>query len=138
MKFYLINVQFNLINVQFKLIYFQFKMKWPNLKSNWRMFNLNWNNLNFNCKYVRDRKVIVLRNCDTSGNLIDLKTSAKYLSNKPWVLLIKKPVPICKDCNELSLYRNFHQIARYFLLKDRWWLVSSSSNISQSLLASVM
>ena len=54
--------------------------------------NIN-SDLNFNCKYVRDRKVIVLRNCDTSGNLIDLKTSAKYLSNKPWVLLIKKTCP---------------------------------------------
>ena len=70
--------------------------------------NIN-SDLNFNCKYVRDRKVIVLRNCDTSGNLIDLKTSAKYLSNKPWVLLIvrefsinsqKTPVPICKECND--------------------------------------
>ena len=64
--------------------------------------NVN-SDLNFNCKFVRDRKVIVLRNCDISGNLIDLKTPAKYLDCKPWVLLsvrefevygLQTPVPI--------------------------------------------
>ena len=48
--------------------------------------NIN-DDTNFNCKFVRDKKIIVLRNCDTKGNLIDLKTPAKYLECKPWVLL---------------------------------------------------
>ena len=70
--------------------------------------NVN-SDLNFNCKFVRDRKVIVLRNCDISGNLIDLKTPAKYLDCKPWVLLsvrefevygLQTPVPICHVCND--------------------------------------
>ena len=70
--------------------------------------NVN-SDLNFNCKFVRDRKVIVLRNCDLSGKLIDLKTPAKYLDCKPWVLLsvrefevygLQTPVPICHVCND--------------------------------------
>ena len=70
--------------------------------------NVN-SDLNFNCKFVCDRKVIVLRNCDISGNLIDLKTPAKYLDCKPWVLLsvrefevygLQTPVPICHVCND--------------------------------------
>ena len=37
--------------------------------------------INFNCKFVRDKKVIVLRNCNTAGDLVDLKISAKYLQS---------------------------------------------------------
>ena len=40
--------------------------------------------INFNCKFISDRKVIVLHNCDSTGVLIDLKTSAKNLKFKPF------------------------------------------------------
>ena len=65
--------------------------------------------INFNCKFVWDKKVIVLRNCNTAGDLVDLKMSAKYLQFKPWVLLsvrqfdvngTQTPVPICHLCND--------------------------------------
>ena len=65
--------------------------------------------VNFNCKFVWDKKVIVLRNCNTAGDLVDLKISAKYLQFKPWVLLsvrhfdvngTQTPVPICHLCND--------------------------------------
>ena len=32
--------------------------------------------VNFNCKFVWDKKVIVLRNCNTAGDLVDFKISA--------------------------------------------------------------
>ena len=46
---------------------------------------------------------------NSSGVLIDLKTQAKYLDCKPWVLLSVRefevyghqtPVPICHSCND--------------------------------------
>ena len=51
----------------------------------------------------------MLRNCDSSGVLIDLKTRTKYLECKPWVILSVRefevygkqtPVPICHNCND--------------------------------------
>ena len=51
----------------------------------------------------------MLCNCDSSGILIDLKTPAKYLESKSWVILSVRefevygkqtPVPICHNCND--------------------------------------
>ena len=54
-------------------------------------------------------KVIVMRNCDTSGNLLDLKLSkSRFIIADPWAMLRIKTfrdcgqdiqVPICKTCN---------------------------------------
>ena len=47
----------------------------------------NWRyQLSLQCKQWH-KKVIVLRNCNKAGDLVDLKISAKYLQFKPWVLL---------------------------------------------------
>ena len=54
--------------------------------------------ITFNCKFVQKRKVIMLCNCDSSGVLIDLKTPAKYLECKPWVLLSVREFEVfCND-----------------------------------------
>ena len=67
------------------------------------------NDKDFNIRYFEERKTIVMRNCDESGNLMDLKSPKhRFLLNKPWVLLKLKTfedqgekyeVPICKTCN---------------------------------------
>ena len=53
----------------------------------------------------------MLRNCNTAGDLVDLKISAKYLQFKPWVLLsvrqfdvngTQTPDPICHLCNVIA------------------------------------
>ena len=40
----------------------------------------------FNIKYLDEQKVVVLRNCDEVGNLLDLSKRIKS-HTKPWVLL---------------------------------------------------
>ena len=66
----------------------------------------------FNVKFVRDKGVIILRNCYTDGKLINLsktETSVDPIAFKPWVkLTIRKfqisggevSVPICEHCND--------------------------------------
>ena len=45
-------------------------------------------NKDYNIKYFEDRKYVVIRNCDESGNLCDLKLPKyKYSKSDPWVLL---------------------------------------------------
>lgn len=44
------------------------------------------NDKDYNVKFVRDKKIIVMRNCDQEGALIDLKISSSKLSDKPWVI----------------------------------------------------
>ena len=63
----------------------------------------------YNIKYLPKEKVIVMRNCDTSGNLLDLKLSkSRFIIADPWAMLCIKTfrdcgqdiqVPICKTCN---------------------------------------
>ena len=63
----------------------------------------------YNIKYLPKEKVIVMRNCDTSGNLLDLKLSkSRFIIADPWAMLRIKTfrdcgqdiqVPICKTCN---------------------------------------
>ena len=67
----------------------------------------------YNIKFVRDLKLIIIRKCDPSGVLIDLKTSATKLKEKPWLLLTVKTfvvdgrnvdVPVCETCNNCTNY----------------------------------
>ena len=45
-------------------------------------------NKDYNIKYFEDRKYVVIRNCDESGNLCDLELPKyKYSKSDPWVLL---------------------------------------------------
>ena len=62
----------------------------------------------FNIKYILDKKTVAMRNCTSDGNLIDLQTPAKYLTDKPWVLLSVRQfkvgdlvvdVPVCQHCS---------------------------------------
>ena len=52
------------------------------------------NDKDYNVKFVRDKKIIVMRNCDQEGALIDLKISSSKLSDKPWVILGVKSLSI--------------------------------------------
>ena len=72
--------------------------------------NLNYDK-DSNIKFLRDKKIIVLRNCDSTGLLIDLKTSCTKLVTKPWVMLKIKSfcvegnevdVPVCVHCNDCT------------------------------------
>jgi hypothetical protein len=48
-------------------------------------------NKEYNIKYFESRKFIVLRNCDTIGNLSDLTLpKSSYMRSRPWVLLSVK------------------------------------------------
>ena len=62
----------------------------------------------FNIKYILEKKTVAMRNCTSDGNLIDLQTLAKYLTDKPWVLLSVRQfkvgdlvvdVPVCQHCS---------------------------------------
>ena len=61
----------------------------------------------FNIKYILDKKNVAMRNCTSDGNLVDLQTPSKYLTDKPWVLLSVREfkvgdlvvgVPVCQHC----------------------------------------
>ena len=42
----------------------------------------------FNIRYLEEKKIVVLRNCNEIGNLIDLSKRSKGLRcDEPWVLL---------------------------------------------------
>ena len=66
-------------------------------------------NKDYNMKYLPKEKLIVMRSCDTSGNLLDLKLSkSRFVIADPWTMLCLKTfrdcgqniqVPICKTCN---------------------------------------
>ena len=47
-------------------------------------------NKEYNMKFYRPKMIVVLRNCDPSGRLIDLKLSQSHLQVQPWILLRKK------------------------------------------------
>ena len=67
-------------------------------------------NKEYTIKYITEKKTIVIRNCDKSGNLLDLKLpKSRFAVCDPWVLLsIKKfrdngkefDIPVCKICND--------------------------------------
>ena len=67
------------------------------------------NDKNYNIRYFEDRKVIVVRNCDSNGNLLDLKLpKSSFLLVRPWEVLtvktfedqgVKFEVPICQSCD---------------------------------------
>ena len=44
-------------------------------------------NTDNNMKFYRDEMLVIIRNCDSSGKLIDLKLSQAKINEKPWVLL---------------------------------------------------
>ena len=41
---------------------------------------------NFNIHHLRERKLLVMRNCDQTGQLIDLKIAVKKQKIVPWIL----------------------------------------------------
>ena len=65
----------------------------------------------YNIKFYRDKLIVVIRNCDESGKLIDLKLSQAKMIEKPWVLLRVRDfkidgrsykVPVCHLCNDCT------------------------------------
>ena len=66
-------------------------------------------NTDYNMKFYRDKMLVIIRNCDPSGKLIDLKLSQAKINEKPWVLLCARDfkidglsykVPVCHSCND--------------------------------------
>ena len=66
-------------------------------------------NKNYNITFLRGDKIIVLRNSDSKGNLIDLRKPAQQIPEKPWVMLsirnfkiesFNVDVPVCENCKE--------------------------------------
>ena len=66
-------------------------------------------NTDNNMKFYRDEMLVIIRNCDPSGKLIDLKLSQAKINEKPWVLLrardykidgLSYKVPVCHSCND--------------------------------------
>ena len=43
-------------------------------------------NTDFNMKFYRDKTLVIIRNCDPSGKLIDLKLSQAKINEKPQIL----------------------------------------------------
>ena len=42
----------------------------------------------YNLTYIEEKKLVIIRNCDNEGNLLDLTHSkGKYLEKSPWVLI---------------------------------------------------
>ena len=65
---------------------------------------------NFNVHHLRERKLLVMRNCDKTGQLIDLKIAVKKQKIVPWILFHireftdttskrKYEIPICTLCS---------------------------------------
>ena len=68
-------------------------------------------NKEYNMKFHRPKMIVVLRNCDPSGRLIDLKLSQSHLQVQPWILLRIRnftidgclyKVPVCSNCNDCT------------------------------------
>ena len=68
-------------------------------------------NKEYNMKFYRPKMIVVLRNCDPGGRLIDLKLSQSHLQVQPWILLRIRnftidgcvyKVPVCNYCNDCT------------------------------------
>ena len=87
---------------------------------------------NYNVKFIRDRKIVVLRNADEKGVLIDLRKSVASLPDKPWVMLsvrqfqingVEVPVPICHHCcdslDSISTNQSFETISKLLCIHGK-------------------
>ena len=43
-------------------------------------------NTDYNMKFYRDKMLVIIRNCDPSGKLVDLKLSQAKINEKPQIL----------------------------------------------------
>ena len=111
-------------------------------------------NKNFNVIFLREDKKILLRNCDTFGNLLDLTLPLVQLPEKPWVMMsIRKfcvqncevDVPVCSNCSEnvqaLSTNQSYESLASSEVLnkikiynKLKIELIINSTNHSTNLI----
>ena len=75
-------------------------------------------NINYNLHFLKHRETVIMRNCDNSGNLIDLKQSTK---EKPWIRLVLKTfmfnvsfsTRVCQlDCNPSQVKSNLRLVVR--------------------------
>ena len=80
----------------------------------------------YNIVYLEEKKVVIIRDCDKDGNIVDLKLAkSKYVEKSPWVLLKIKTfsvdgdemsVPVCMSCNNnldnVIANQNFENLAK--------------------------